>query len=154
MNLDDQWENFKLFGLIYWVYPKKFELFWAWLLKKRVKSSATPARETWKLLDREVLNQEDFSTKAGNRNLESRIQKANAERPYFLNFLNPQILNRLKLITGGLSEFRNLKNRRQSHNRLNAWPCPTIRLEFSQPQPEKVRPSQALNSKPPNPNPE
>ena len=24
----------KLFGLIYEVYPKKFELFWAWLLKK------------------------------------------------------------------------------------------------------------------------
>ena len=34
--LDSQWENFKLFGLIYYVYPKKFELFWAWLLKKRV----------------------------------------------------------------------------------------------------------------------
>ena len=34
--LDSQWENFKLFGLIYSVYPKKFELFWAWLLKKRV----------------------------------------------------------------------------------------------------------------------
>ena len=34
--LDSQWENFKLFGLIYYAYPKKFELFWAWLLKKRV----------------------------------------------------------------------------------------------------------------------
>ena len=33
--LDSQWENFKLFGLIYYAYPKKFELFWAWLLKKR-----------------------------------------------------------------------------------------------------------------------
>ena len=33
--LDSQWENFKLFGLISYVYPKKFDLFWAWLLKKR-----------------------------------------------------------------------------------------------------------------------
>ena len=34
--LDRQWENFKLFGLIFWVYPEKFQLFWAWLLKKGV----------------------------------------------------------------------------------------------------------------------
>ena len=34
-DLDSQWENFRLFGLIYEVYPKKFELFRAWLLKKR-----------------------------------------------------------------------------------------------------------------------
>ena len=34
-NLDSQWENVKLFDLIYYVYLKKFELFWAWLLKKR-----------------------------------------------------------------------------------------------------------------------
>ena len=27
--LDSQWGNFKLFGLIYSVYPKKFELFGA-----------------------------------------------------------------------------------------------------------------------------
>ena len=29
-------DSLKLSGLIYYAYPKKFELFWAWLLKKRV----------------------------------------------------------------------------------------------------------------------
>ena len=40
MLLDRQWESFKLSGLIYEVYPKKFELCWAWLLKKRVLNAA------------------------------------------------------------------------------------------------------------------
>ena len=38
MNLDIRWENFKLSGLIYEVHPRRFEFFWAWLLKKRVKA--------------------------------------------------------------------------------------------------------------------
>ena len=35
MSLIANGRTFNFFGLIYYVYPKKFELFWAWLLKKR-----------------------------------------------------------------------------------------------------------------------
>ena len=45
--LDSPWENFKLFGLIYDIYPKKFELFWAWLLKKRGVHGIVIISEAW-----------------------------------------------------------------------------------------------------------
>ena len=38
LNLDSERGNFKLFGLIYWLYLKKLELFGARLLKKRAES--------------------------------------------------------------------------------------------------------------------
>ena len=34
-NVDSEWGNFELFGRIYWLYLRKFELFGARLLKKR-----------------------------------------------------------------------------------------------------------------------
>ena len=36
-NLESQWRTLSFFGLIYDIFPKKFELFGPWLLKKRVK---------------------------------------------------------------------------------------------------------------------
>ena len=45
--LDSHWGNFRLFGLIYLVYLRKFKLFWPRLLKKRVleHDSVGTARE-------------------------------------------------------------------------------------------------------------
>ena len=42
VSLDSERGNFKLFGLIYWLYLRKFELFGARLLKKRVSKLLHP----------------------------------------------------------------------------------------------------------------
>ena len=50
INLDSERGNFKLFGLIYWLYLRKFELFGARLLKKRVNMRGVHTRGKWNTL--------------------------------------------------------------------------------------------------------
>ena len=41
INLDGQWENFILFGLLHYVDPRKFELFWGPVIEEEKSSTST-----------------------------------------------------------------------------------------------------------------